>query len=77
MPPFYGQSASLLRFFVNRGATKKITRFGFDAPNLGYAQALKEHYRKDNGGEQERLRKKSVACEQRIDFTLVFQTDRR
>lgn len=44
MPAFYGQSASLLRFFCERGDLSRVTRFGIDAMNVGYERALKEHY---------------------------------
>lgn len=44
MPAFYGQSASLLRFFCERGDLLKVTRFSLDAVSRGYDQALREHY---------------------------------
>lgn len=44
MPAFYGQSASLMRFFSSRGSIDKVTVFGLDAIRNGYDSALSKHY---------------------------------
>lgn len=54
MPAFYGQSASLLRFLCQDGDLAKVTRFGMDATQHGYDQALSTHYGISSVAELER-----------------------
>lgn len=54
MPAFYGQSASLMRYLCQQGDLAKVTRFGIDATEHGYDQALSKHYGISNVEELER-----------------------
>jgi len=60
MAPFYGQSASLLRFFCQRGDIEKVTRFAIDSLEAGYDQSLQEHYGIASEQELQRLWKQDA-----------------
>jgi len=60
MAPFYGQSASLLRFLCQRGDIEKVTRFAIDSLEAGYDHSLQEHYGIASEQELQRLWKQEA-----------------
>jgi len=66
MAQFYGQSASLLRFFCQRGGIEKVTRFAIDSLKTDYEQSLQKHYGISSEQELERLWKREAMNQGKI-----------
>ena len=60
MASFYGQSASLLRFFCGRGDIERVTRFAIDTLDADYEQSLQKHYGIASEQELQRLWKQEA-----------------